>query len=133
MGATSCHDFGGNLRGVLVAAFEKAGIAGPDLERVAVVAASDIRHGDYQSNAAMMLAKVVKKNPRALAEEVLASLEPELAGKAVCSLAGLVLSTSSWNRPSLRSISKGLFRMSGWVCRWLLTLRRLWWIFPLQT
>ena len=55
------------LRGILVVAFEKVGIAGADLDRVAVVAASDIRHGDYQSNAAMMLAKVAKKNPRALA------------------------------------------------------------------
>ena len=58
------------------------------LDRIAVVAASDIRHGDYQSNAAMMLAKAAKKNPRALAEEVLALIEPKLAGKAQCSLAG---------------------------------------------
>ena len=76
------------LRGLLVAAFEKVGVAGADLDRVAVVAASDLRHGDYQSNAAMMLAKIVKKNPRALAEEVLAELQEGLAGKAECSLAG---------------------------------------------
>ena len=76
------------LRGLLVAAFEKVGVAGADLDRVAVVAASDLRHGDYQSNAAMMLAKIVKKNPRALAEEVLAELEEGLSGKAECSLAG---------------------------------------------
>ena len=76
------------LRGMLVVAFEKAGIEGENLDRVAVVAASDIRHGDYQSNAAMMLAKPAKMNPRALAEEVLGYLESELAGKAVCSLAG---------------------------------------------
>ena len=76
------------LRGMLVVAFEKAGIEGESLARVAVVAASDIRHGDYQSNAAMMLAKSAKMNPRALAEEVVAHLETELAGKAVCSLAG---------------------------------------------
>ena len=76
------------LRGILVVAFEKVGIAGADLDRVAVVAASDIRHGDYQSNAAMMLAKVAKKNPRALAEEVLTLIESELTGKAECSLAG---------------------------------------------
>ncbi|WP_411844904.1 arginine--tRNA ligase [Roseibacillus persicicus] len=76
------------LRGVLVDSFAKNGIEGADLDRVAVVAASDIRHGDYQSNAAMMLAKVAKKNPRALAEEVVADLETALAGKVVCSLAG---------------------------------------------
>ncbi|MBK1834264.1 arginine--tRNA ligase [Roseibacillus ishigakijimensis] len=76
------------LRGLLTDSFAKAGIEGADLARVAVVAASDIRHGDYQSNAAMMLAKAAKKNPRALAEEVLTHLEPALAGKAEVSLAG---------------------------------------------
>ncbi len=76
------------LRGSLVTAFEKAGIAPEELTRVAVVAASDLRHGDYQSNAAMMLAKAAKKNPRTLAEEAVANLESELAGKIVCSLAG---------------------------------------------
>ena len=33
-----------------------------------VVAAADLRFGDYQSNAAMALAKQRKTNPRALAE-----------------------------------------------------------------
>lgn len=77
-----------DLRVNLVKAFEKAGIEGSDLERVSVVAASDIRHGDYQSNAAMMLAKSAKMNPRALAEQVLAHLQSELAGRVECSLAG---------------------------------------------
>lgn len=76
------------LEGILVTAFEEVGIVGADLERVSVVAASDIRHGDYQSNAAMMLAKGVQKQPRVLAEEVLVKVEAELAGKAKCSLAG---------------------------------------------
>jgi arginyl-tRNA synthetase len=76
------------LRAKLVTAFEKAGIADEQLERVTVVPAGDLRHGDYQSNAAMMLAKAAKKNPRALAEEVVADLEKSLTGKAVCSLAG---------------------------------------------
>jgi len=76
------------LRGILLEAFAKAGIEGDSLERVAVVAASDIRHGDYQSNAAMMLAKSAKKNPREFAQEVVDLMEPELVGKAVCSLAG---------------------------------------------
>lgn len=76
------------LRESLVVAFEEAGISGADLERVSVVAASDLRHGDYQSNAAMMLAKSAKMNPRALAEKALQSLQSSLAGKAECSLAG---------------------------------------------
>ena len=76
------------LRGILVEAFAKAGIEGDSLDRVTVVAASDIRHGDYQSNAAMMLAKSVKKNPREFAQEVVDLMAPELEGKVVCSLAG---------------------------------------------
>ena len=77
-----------NLRDLLVAAFESAGISGDDLARVAVVASADLRHGDYQSNAAMMLAKAAKANPRELAGKVLTHLEPSLAGKVECSLAG---------------------------------------------
>lgn len=76
------------LRAELVAAFQKEGIGGEDLDRVAVVAAGDLRHGDYQSNAAMILCKVAQTNPRMLAERVLSHLEQSLAGKAICSLAG---------------------------------------------
>jgi arginyl-tRNA synthetase len=40
-----------------------------------VVAAADLRFGDYQSNGAMALAKQRKMNPRALAEQVIAALD----------------------------------------------------------
>ena len=40
------------------------------LTRVGVGQAGDLRFGDYQSNAAMVLAKAAKQNPRALAEAV---------------------------------------------------------------
>jgi arginyl-tRNA synthetase len=40
-----------------------------------VVAAADLRFGDYQSNAAMAQAKQRKTNPRALAEQVIAALD----------------------------------------------------------
>ena len=65
------------LRERLRAGFAAAGIAGPDLERVGVTGAADLRFGDYQSNAAMVLAKQAGKNPRALAEEVKAATEVE--------------------------------------------------------
>ncbi|WP_193214139.1 arginine--tRNA ligase [Luteolibacter marinus] len=42
---------------------------------VTVVAAADLRFGDYQSNSAMALAKQRKTNPRALAEQVIAALD----------------------------------------------------------
>ena len=37
---------------------------------LAVVLAADTRYGDYQSNAAMTLAKQLKINPRALAQQL---------------------------------------------------------------
>ena len=41
----------------------------------AVTAAADLRFGDYQSNAAMVLAKQRKANPRALAQEIIDQLD----------------------------------------------------------
>lgn len=61
----------------------------PDVEPyVAMVkAAQDARHGDYQANCAMSLAKVLGKKPRDLAQEIVNRLElndllekPEIAG-----------------------------------------------------
>jgi arginyl-tRNA synthetase len=54
----------------LQAAFSAAGIALPEGFMPAVVIASDTRFGDYQSNAAMTLAKQLKTNPRALAQQI---------------------------------------------------------------
>ncbi|WP_035602833.1 arginine--tRNA ligase [Haloferula sp. BvORR071] len=51
-----------------------------------VVAAADLRFGDYQSNAAMALAKQRKTNPRALAEQVIAALD--LGGLGAADIAG---------------------------------------------
>ncbi len=52
-----------------------------------VVSAADTRYGDYQTNAAMVLAKHLKMNPRALAQEFVDRLDvadlsakPEIAG-----------------------------------------------------
>jgi arginyl-tRNA synthetase len=52
----------------------------------AVTAAADLRFGDYQSNAAMVLAKQRKANPRALAQEIIDRLD--LAGLATADIAG---------------------------------------------
>jgi len=69
----------------------RAALAGlvPDVEPyIAMVkAAQDARHGDYQANCAMSLAKVLGKKPREVAEEIVSRLElddllekPEIAG-----------------------------------------------------
>ena len=52
----------------------------------AVTAAADLRFGDYQSNAAMVLAKQRKANPRALAQEIIDRLQ--LDGLATADIAG---------------------------------------------
>ncbi|MES2997197.1 MAG: arginine--tRNA ligase [Verrucomicrobiota bacterium] len=54
--------------------------------RAIVVPAADLRFGDYQSNAAMVLAKQRKTNPRTLAEDVISKID--LAGIATAEIAG---------------------------------------------
>lgn len=63
------------LRERLVQGFAACGVGEDLLEKVNVSQAADLRFGDYQSNAAMVLAKAVKQNPRALAEAVLEKTE----------------------------------------------------------
>lgn len=63
------------LTSKLQSAFATAGIALPEGFSVTVDLASDTRFGDYQSNAAMTLAKQLKTNPRALAEQIKAALD----------------------------------------------------------
>ena len=62
------------LSGKLLAALEALGVEVPDSSRIQVATAADLRFGDFQSNAAMVLAKAVGKNPRALAEEITGEL-----------------------------------------------------------
>ncbi len=52
-------------------------LAGAGIPAVTVAASADLRFGDYQSNAAMVMAKEQRCNPRALAEQVCAALEVE--------------------------------------------------------
>ena len=61
----------------LQSAFTAAGIALPEGFRVTVELASDTRFGDYQSNAAMTLAKQLKTNPRALAEQIKGAIQAD--------------------------------------------------------
>jgi len=63
------------LTSKLQSAFTTAGIALPEGFSVTVDLASDTCFGDYQSNAAMTLAKQLKTNPRALAEQIKAALD----------------------------------------------------------
>jgi arginyl-tRNA synthetase len=59
----------------LATAFSAAQVQLPEGFTLTVSVASDTRFGDYQSNSAMILAKQLKTNPRALAEQVKAALQ----------------------------------------------------------
>ncbi len=59
----------------LIESFSTAGISIPADIKIVAANASDPRFGDYQSNAAMMVAKALKSNPRQLAEKIKASLQ----------------------------------------------------------
>jgi arginyl-tRNA synthetase len=73
------------LQARLAHALRAAGLPGEEPPQVSGTA--DPRHGDYQSNAAMILGKKRKQNPRALATTIVESLDlqgicttPEIAG-----------------------------------------------------
>ncbi len=62
------------------------GIPDSSLGRIGVTIAKDLQFGDYQTNAAMMLAKPLKKNPRQFAQEIVDAIE--LNELATLSIAG---------------------------------------------
>ena len=71
----------------LQAAFARAGLTLPEGSVLEVTNASDTRFGDYQSNAAMTVAKALKTNPRQLAATLVEHFDgaglcekPEIAG-----------------------------------------------------
>ena len=85
----------------LQVALEALGVTVPPNAKIQVVNAADLRFGDFQSNAAMMLAKAVGRNPRELAQE----LAHRLADDQLCevSVAGpgflnFTLTKESWAR-----------------------------------
>lgn len=63
------------LESRLVSALGVAGVELPEGFPVKVVQSADVRHGDYQANTAMALAKRLKMNPRELAAQVVDALE----------------------------------------------------------
>jgi arginyl-tRNA synthetase len=93
-------------------ALETAGVLTPGIDRRAVTVEPprDTSHGDLATNAAMVLAKAAKTNPRALAEKIAAELQQldevsavEVAGPGFINLR---LTDDSW-RSELATISAG--------------------------
>src|SRR5438270_10419039 len=79
-----------NLLHLLQTQFRKAStglVADPEPYVAMVKPAQDARHGDYQANCAMALAKTLGKKPRDVAQEIVNGLDlgdflepPEIAG-----------------------------------------------------
>lgn len=65
------------LREKVLAALEALEVALPDPGRIQVTKAADLRFGDFQSNAAMMLAKPAGKNPREFAAELMEKISAD--------------------------------------------------------
>ncbi|ONF96219.1 arginine--tRNA ligase [Sphingomonas jeddahensis] len=93
-------------------ALETAGVLTPGIDRRAVTVEPprDTSHGDLATNAAMVLAKAAKTNPRALAEKIAAELQ-QLDEVSAVDVAGpgfinLRLTDDSW-RGELAAISAG--------------------------
>ena len=89
------------LEQALSAALTAVGVEWPEGFQVKVAASADLRFGDYQSNAAMVLAKRVRTNPRELATKVVEALE--LDGFAECTIAGpgfinFKITNEAWSR-----------------------------------
>ncbi|MFK7911697.1 MAG: arginine--tRNA ligase, partial [Akkermansiaceae bacterium] len=70
----------------LAQALDSMGVDVPDGFTIQVDASADLRFGDYQSNAAMVLAKRMKTNPRELAAKLVEALD--LGGLAEADIAG---------------------------------------------
>lgn len=82
-------------------ALETAGVELPDGFEVQVESAADLRFGDYQSNAAMVLAKRLKTNPRDFAAKLIEAID--LGDLAVADIAGpgfinFRVSHSAWSK-----------------------------------
>ena len=81
-------DFNNRIRNTIEALdLQDASGARPDLSRISVEPPRDASHGDIASNAAMVLARPLGTNPRALAEQIAAELRKD-ADVATAEIAG---------------------------------------------
>lgn len=78
-----------NLKQEIIASIEKAGLATKEqIPEIVLEIPKDKAHGDYATNAAMQLARVAKKAPRQIAEELVASFDKGKASISKIEIAG---------------------------------------------
>ncbi|RRJ63123.1 arginine--tRNA ligase [Paenibacillus oralis] len=77
------------LKEAILEAIAAAGLAQPEeIPAIVLEVPKDKAHGDFATNAAMQLTRIAKKNPRQIAEEILAKLDYSKAGIEKAEIAG---------------------------------------------
>jgi arginyl-tRNA synthetase len=105
------NDFTARVRAATARALAPVALGDADLARIVVEPPRDASHGDLATNAAMVLAKPLGKNPRALADAIAAELAKD-ADVAAAEVAGpgfinLRLKTSTWHRVLAAIVANG--------------------------
>ena len=77
-----------NLKQVLKDAVKKAFDQDLDIENIVIEIPKDKSHGDYSTNVAMQLTRVLKNNPRVIAQSIVDSLDMEQGAIEKCDIAG---------------------------------------------
>ncbi|QOY37277.1 arginine--tRNA ligase [Anaerobacillus isosaccharinicus] len=78
-----------NLKQEIIASIEKAGLASKEqIPEIVLEIPKDKANGDYATNAAMQLARVAKKAPRQIAEELVAQFDKNKASISKIDIAG---------------------------------------------
>lgn len=78
-----------SLKEAVIEAIVAAGLAQPEeIPAIVLEVPKDKAHGDFATNAAMQLSRIAKKNPRQIAEDILAHLNHEDAGIEKAEIAG---------------------------------------------
>ncbi|MDW5313815.1 arginine--tRNA ligase [Rhizobium sp. PL01] len=105
-------DFGSRIKNVLEALdIVRENRKGLDFSRISVESPRDASHGDVATNAAMVLAKPLGTNPRALAEQIVAKLQedPEVIGVSVAGpgFINVKLSIAYWQKLLTVMVAEG--------------------------
>jgi len=113
MGAMNLFtDFGSRIKNVLEALdIVRENRSSLDFSRISVESPRDASHGDVATNAAMVLAKALGTNPRALAEQIVAKLQedPEVIGVSVAGpgFINVKLSIAYWQKLLTVMVAEG--------------------------
>ncbi|WP_426230221.1 arginine--tRNA ligase [Pararhizobium sp. DWP3-4] len=105
-------DFGSRIKNVLEALdIVRENRSSLDFSRISVESPRDASHGDVATNAAMVLAKPLGTNPRALADQIVAKLQedPEVIGVSVAGpgFINVKLSVAYWQKLLTVMVAEG--------------------------